>query len=265
MKNRCIAACLVAMATLSISICSAQRADLDRYQWSEISPKGDEITGRHECALVEFDGELYFLGGRGVLEVGVYNPKSNLWRRMSKSPIEINHFQAVVYGDAIYLVGAMNGRYPVEEPLERVWIYKPREDRWIEGSEIPEEHRRGGAGCVLYQDKIYLACGIEYGHTSGTTHLLSCYDPQNDSWSSLTKAPHIRDHFAAIVLDDKLYCIGGRNSSVHYPGRFGAFFDATTPEIDIYDFESGKWYTHPHNLQTPTAAGGVLAVGKSLI
>ncbi len=182
---------ILAMLFISTPICDAQTVELDRYRWSEVETKGDEVSGRHECALVEFEGELYLLGGRGVLEVGVYNPKNNKWKRGSKSPIEINHFQAVVYGDAIYLVGAMNGRYPVEEPLECVWIYKPHEDRWIEGAEIPVEHRRGGAGCVLYQDRIYVVCGIEYGHTSGTTNIFSCYDPKDDSWSSLTKAPHI--------------------------------------------------------------------------
>lgn len=36
------------------------------------------------------------------------------------------------------------------------------------GPVIPEGRRRGGAGVVLFNDKIYIAYGIEYGHTSGT-------------------------------------------------------------------------------------------------
>lgn len=253
------------LALLSITAIAQQNSpDLTTYQWEELKPNGT-ISGRHECAFIEFEGKLYLLGGRGVLEVAQYDPQTNSWTRRGKTPLEINHFQAVVYNDAIYLVGAMNGAYPVEKPLENVWIYKPHEDRWIKGDKIPKEHQRGGAGSVYYKGKIYIACGIEYGHTSGTTNIFSCYDPKTGQWEMLTKAPHIRDHFPAIVLNDKLYCIGGRNGSLHYPKNFAAFFHATVPEVDVYDFNTQKWITLENPLPTPTAAGGIVAIGNHLI
>jgi hypothetical protein len=66
------------------------------------------------------------------------------------------------------------------------------------------------------------AIGDVVGHTSGTTNMFDSYDLKTGKWKDLIDAPHIRDHFPAIVAKDKMYCIGGRNTSVHYPNDFGA-------------------------------------------
>lgn len=237
---------------------------LDDFRWSELIPEG-EAQPRHECNFVEYKDKFYLLGGRGDNTVDVYDPKTNSWTNKSQPPLEINHFQSVVYGDAIYVVCAMNGRYPVEDPFTNVWIYYPEDDRWEQGDPIPAEHQRGGAGTVVYKDKIYVVAGVECGHTSGTTNIFSSYDPRTGEWEVLTKAPHIRDHFAAIVVGDKLYCIGGRNSSEHREGAFKTFFNAVTPEVDVYDFTTGKWVTLNNNLPVATAAGGVVSVGAEII
>ncbi len=237
---------------------------LGAYEWQMLNAKG-RVEGRHECSFVEYDGLFYLLGGRGVHSVGIYDPVKNRWSKGAKSPIEINHFQAVVYGEDIYMVGAMNGAYPTEKPLENVWIYRPASDEWIQGDEIPAEFRRGGAGSVAYDGIIYSACGIEYGHTSGTTNLFNSYNPATGEWRRLTASPHLRDHFAAVVHEGKLYCIGGRNSSVHFPEDFGAFFGCVVPQVDVYDFESATWNTLPEPLPVPTAAAGVAAFGKNIV
>lgn len=99
--------------------------------------------------------------------------------------MEIHHFQGIVYGDAIYLVGAMQGKYPKETPLDNIWIYYPEKDLWEKGPEIPVERRRGGAGSVLYKGKIYMAGGIEYGHTSGTNNYFDSYNLKIGEWEIL--------------------------------------------------------------------------------
>ena len=110
-----------------------------------------------------------------------------------------------------------------------------------------------------------MASGIEYGHTRGTNNYFDCYDPKTDTWETLVKAPHIRDHFAAIVVNDKMYCIGGRNTSVHEKDRFGAFFDATIPYNDVYDFKTGTWKTLKTELPFPTAAAGVVNIENYIL
>ena len=195
----------------------------------------------------------------------MFDPATNSWQALGEPPMEIHHFQAVNYNDTIFLIGAMTGAYPVENPLENIWKYHPEEDRWEKGAEIPLAYRRGSSGAVLYKDKIYLVCGIDFGHTSGTNNHFSSYNLLTGEWTELTKAPHIRDHFSAIIVEDKLYCIGGRNTSFHLPGNFEAFFDATVPYVDVYDFTTEKWETIEEKLPYPTAAGGIVNIENDII
>ena len=261
-------ALLALVALISINIVSAQprraMATVGAYEWSVVDAKG-EVEPRHEASFIEHKGLFYLLGGRGAHTVGIYDPATLTWSKGELSPTELNHFQAVSYGDDIYVVGAMNGAYPTELPLEYVWIYNPAKDAWRRGDVIPERFARGGAGTVLHGGKIYSVGGITYGHTSGTTNTFNSYDPATGEWEMLTPAPHIRDHFAAVVHEDKLYCIGGRNSSYHLKDNFSAFFSAVVPQIDVYDFLQERWYTLECELPVPTAAAGVVSMGKNII
>lgn len=242
----------------------SQQISLSEYRWTSIDAEG-EVAPRHENAFVVYKDKFYLLGGRGLNPVNVFDPATSKWETKGNSPMEIHHFQPVVYGDAIYIVGGMTKGYPREMPLENIWVYYPETDTWEEGGEIPEVRRRGCAGTVVYKDKIYWVGGIKFGHTSGTTNYFDSYDLKTGQWEMHTDAPHIRDHFHAIIADNKLFCIGGRNTSVHYPDNFGAFFDAVIPEINYYDFEEKKWYTLKDPLPVPTAAGGIVKHDNHLI
>lgn len=256
---------LTLIVIISTSITAkSQSEDLANYRWTKVEAKGD-VTGRHENTFVKYKDKFYLLGGRGTNPVNVFDPETNTWETRGKSPMEIHHFQGVVYQDAIYLIGAMTGDYPEEVPTENIWIYYPETDKWEKGPEIPEGRRRGGAAAALNNDKIYMVGGIKFGHTSGTTNYFDSYDLETGQWEVLTDAPHIRDHFPAVVVDDKLYCVGGRNTSVHHPGDFAAFFSATIAQVDYYDFKEEKWYTKKEQLPVPTAAGGMVSIGNNLI
>lgn len=247
---------------LVFSIINAQ--DLGKYKWRLLETQGD-VIGRHENAFVEFQDKFYLIGGRGIKPVNVFDPETNTWESKSKSPIELHHFQALVYENSILLVGAMTGPYPNEKPAEHIWMYHPEEDTWEKGPKIPMYIRRGGSGAVIREGKIYIVCGIEYGHTSGTSNSFDSYDLKTRRWESHTKAPHLRDHFSAIVVNNKLYCIGGRNTSIHHKDNFAAYFNATIPYVDEYDFTTDKWLTHKKLLPVPTAAGGVVTIGNCIV
>ena len=235
--------------------------------WQTLTCKG-RPTGRHETAFVECGGLFYLIGGREADgRIDRLDPRTSTWHVMeAKSPL-IHHFQPVVLSGVIYMVGAMTGGYPTEPPMERIQIYDPEADEWSEGGEIPEGRRRGGSGAVVHEGKIYVACGITYGHTDGTNNWFDVYDPETDTWAELEDAPRIRDHFHAVVVDHRMYCIGGRNTSYHEPDNFGAFFGAVILEIDVYDFRTCSWSTLPEsaNLPVGSAAAGVAQVGDKIV
>lgn len=233
---------------LFVDLLSAQD-DAKGWQFLDLN---EPPTNRHENAAVVVDDKLYLIGGRGERPVEVYEPGNQRWTERATPPLSMHHFQAVAYNGKIYVLGALNGDYPYEDPIAHVYIYHPEDDRWTKGAEIPEDRRRGAAGAVVYENKIYVVGGIQNGHASGHVRWLDAFDPQTEEWTRLADAPRNRDHFQATVIDGKLYAAGGRRSSQ----ATGRTFELTIPEVDVYDFSAGEWTPLPPSGDLPTERAG---------
>jgi len=147
--------------------------------------------------------------------------------------------------------------------IKPVDIYDPKTDAWSEGAEIPKDRRRGGAGAVISDGKLYLVSGIQNGHWDGWVTWLDAFDLKKGTWMKLPDAPRARDHFQTAVIDGKLYAVGGRKTS----GVTKQVFDLTIPEVDVFDLAKGKWTTldHRQNLPTPRAGNSAFVLGHDLI
>lgn len=223
-------------------------------EWEILDPEG-RPHARHEAAFVECDGKFYLLGGRRIQPVDIYDPETNTWSVGKAPPIEIHHFQPVVWGNRIILAGAMTGQYPKETALPRFLIYDPGMDTWTHGAEIPEDRRRGGAGTVIADGVLYMVAGIINGHWDGHVSWLDAFDLKTGKWTQLSDAPHLRDHFQAGVLDGKIYAGGGRRSSA----KTKETFSLVEPALDIYDIAEGTWSTAATPLPNPRAGTFSLA------
>jgi hypothetical protein len=223
-------------------------------QWQELETE-NQSHERHENAFVKAGDKFYLLGGRGHRPTDIYDPATRSWTQGAPAPIEISHFQAVTFDGLIFVMGGLTGNWPSETPLSHIYIYDPLIDKWFTGPEIPPHRQRGAAGVAVYNDKIYLVCGIVNGHTSGWVPWLDEYDPATNTWRELPDAPRARDHFQAVVVGDKLISAGGRKS-----GFEGQGFEATIAETDIYDFTTGNWSTLPSPVgDIPTQRAGTAA------
>jgi N-acetylneuraminic acid mutarotase len=145
--------------------------------------------------------------------------------------------------------------YPNQVPLANVYAYDTKADHWQQLAGLTEARRRGGAGAAVYKSKLYLVGGILHGHNDGTNGMLDVYDPAKNTWTALPDAPHIRDHSMAVVVNDKLYAIGGRNTSLHDANNFMSFFDKVVLEVDCFDFKTNKWTTLAARLPMGTGGG----------
>ena len=229
--------------------------------WEMLSPDGSP-TARHEASAVAYKDKLYLIGGRRVNPVDVYDPATNSWSVKSDTPIELHHFQSVVVDDAVYLMGAMTGGWPNEKPLEKVMAYYPDEDRYEQIHDIPEARRRGGAGVVYHNSKIYMVGGITNGHMNGYVNWFDEYDPKTGEWRVLPDAPHKRDHFVATVVDNKLYAMAGRKTE-HAAGND---FGPTYSYADVFNFETEAWEPLDEALNLPTGrAGNMITTWKTEI
>ncbi len=231
--------------------------------WRLLEPVG-RPHARHEAALVECAGQLYLLGGRRVQAVDRFDPATLTWSHGAPPPIETHHFQPVVWQGKIWLPGAMTGPYPREHALDYIPVYDPATDAWSRGPSLPADRRRGGAGAVIHDGRLYVVCGIINGHWEGHVAWLDAYDFATGTWSRLPDAPRPRDHFQSAVVDGKLYAVGGRRSS----GATNQVFNLLVPEVDVFDFATRTWSTLPAatgNLPTPRAGCMARAVGPFLL
>ncbi|MFD0749038.1 Kelch repeat-containing protein [Mucilaginibacter calamicampi] len=237
----------------------ASYAQFEKYSWKIIETTGNYIP-REECDFVAVKDKFYLLGGRGITDVNIFDPKANTWTNGAKPPIELNHFQAVVYKDEVYLLGAMTGRYPHEQPVANIYIYTPKTDTWRTGDEIPADRRRGSGGVVVYKDKFYMVTGILDGHWTGNVTWFDEYDPKTGKWTKLADAPAARDHVRAGLIENKLYLIGGQQSNtMEKKGLTGV-----VASVDVFDFKTGKWSTETAKLPTLRAGNTTLAIKNDL-
>ncbi len=228
-------------------------------QWTLVKTK-DKVAGRNECSLVAVNGKLYLIGGDGPAEpVEVYDPNTNGWTKKAVAPVVMHHLQAVAYRDKIYVLDAFyDGQFPTQAPMPNSYSYNTKTDTWNKLAEIPENRRRAGAGEAMHDGKLYLVCGITHGHSSGTNAMFDEYNPSTNTWKVLPDAPHSRDHSMAVVIGDKLYAVGGRNTSYRDPNNIIPFFRQVMLDVDCYDFKTGKWSTLAAKL--PMGTGGGTAV-----
>ncbi|GAA4837043.1 kelch repeat-containing protein [Algivirga pacifica] len=223
-------------------------------QWNFVQAADSTLPiERHEAAFVEVEGKFYLLGGRGKKNISIYDPVKNIWSKGATPPIEIHHFQPIVYNNKIYIFGAFTGGYPKEKPIADIYVYTPSTNKWSTEGKIPDNRLRGSAGCVLIGKQVYLICGIKNGHTDDHKKWFDVYDLETKEWKKLADAPRARDHFQAIHYDNKLYLIGGRLSKAAT-----GVFKNTIKEVDVYDFTSKKWSSLDKGI--PTKRAGTMGV-----
>jgi len=229
--------------------------------WETVQTE-DKPTGRHENAFTSINGHLYLLGGRGDRPVERYNPGTNSWKQVADMPKEMHHFQARAHNGKIWVIGALTGNYPDEDPVPKIYTFDPSSNEWSVEAPIPEDRRRGAAGVALHDGVFYIVGGIQNGHVDGYVAWLDRYNPETGEWTRLPDAPHKRDHFQAGIVNGQLIAAGGRRTSADT----GEVFQLTVPHTDVYDLESGEWTTAEANI--PTKRAGTAATvydGKLLV
>lgn len=228
--------------------------------WQEVKAvDGSLPVARHEAAFKRVKDKFYLMGGRKIRPISIYDTKTQKWTEGAKPPIEIHHFQPVVYKDKIYIVGAMTGGYPGETGLENIYIYDPSTDAWSVGDKVPEDRLRGSTGNVVVGDKIYISCGIKDGHRSDHKKWMDSYDLITGKWEVLPDAPNARDHFQSAYIDGKIYNTAGRLSKAR-----AETFKHTIAKIDVYDIATKTWKTLDTDLPTPRAGNMVTVSGNEV-
>lgn len=221
-------------------------------QWQVVTTKnGTKPEARHEAAAVAYQNKLYLIGGRGKRQLNRYNPATNSWENLGTPAASLHHIQPVVYNGKIYLLGSLDCCFPRESVVAKIQIFNPANNKWTQGASLPVNRRRGSAGVVVYQNKIYMVGGSTNGHDGGMVNWFDEYNPATNQWKTLPNAPTKRDHFSAALVGNELIATGGR--ATDHPATFANLVGAT----DIYNFSTGKWRS---GKPIPTRRAGAMTV-----
>lgn len=234
---------------------------------------GDNPSERYANGLVKLKDKFVLIGGRGRQPVQIYHPNTQTWVNTKAFTDDIHSFQAVVFSNKVYIIGALTGTFPNETPVPHVLIFDPVKDEVTQGAEIPAERLRGATGAWTHNSKIYMVGGNLRGNhalleDSSTAHVawFDEYNPATNTWTSLSDAPHARDHLKIIVRSNKLYVLGGRRSSQDIPevGKWGD----TEAALDIYDFNTQTWINGDSTgnfMPTPRSELSIAYLGNEIV
>lgn len=182
--------------------------------WEEKTPIPNPRAG---CSASTFNNKIYVFGGGwtglnldnpdeplGYYSVSynftdVYDPNNNTWSVASPAPIELYSCQSVVFEDKIYVFSK-----------GIIQVYDPRTDSWL--SEIRtnlnvSSNARIGATSGRFAPKRIHIVDVDKHHI---------YDPNSDSWSDGAPMNAFRSSFGLVVVNDKLYAMGGQHEGQYH-------------------------------------------------
>jgi hypothetical protein len=181
---------------------------MDRYdaisgQWSAVAAMG---TARYNFGVCTIAGELYVVGGKGVIgglsylsSVEKYTPSTDTWSALAPMPVVCAASSAVAVGSAFYVLGA---RF-----VDRACVmlkFDTIVGTWSEVAPIPEP-RLMGSTCAVGSD-IYVFGGVAPPRI--ITQSVFKYDTLTNIWSSLAPMPHAGVYRSAAHMDGLVYIPG---------------------------------------------------------
>ena len=190
-------------------------------------------TPRTEVTATIIGDNIYVIGGLDksgkVLDtVEVYNIKNDSWKTVAPLPQPLHHTAASSFDGKIYVIGGSSSPIDNWIPSNKLFIYDPIEDEWIEGK--PMSTARGAINANFVDGILYVIGG--YG-LSQIVDVNEAYDPLSNEWISKSSMPTPRHHAASAVVDDQLFVIGGRT--------VGLYPIVNTNITERYDPKEDKW------------------------
>ena len=233
--------------------------------WAHLAPMQ---TSRHDHGTVSLGNDLFVAGGfnsrKGPLNTAEhYNSMNNRWQDLGPMHLKRKSLGICVFNGKLFVSGGLDENY---NALDSVEFYDDETMRWklflpmnqaryshglvasnqyglfsIGGWKCSTVERcidggwqmvaemsnpRAGATSVIHGHKIYV-CG---GYNAECISSLEIYDIKTDSWMAGASASISRWRAGFAITGEKIYIIGGRDSSWQYLNT-----------VESYDISEDKW------------------------
>ena len=238
--------------------------DTKNNSWQRLA---DMPTPRLYAEAAVVDGKIYVVGGYSVIDrrmkilkvVEAYDPQTDTWERKQDMSIPRRQFGIGVVAGKIYAIGGENF-FEFEKPqrLDHVEVYDPVSDTWAKRADLPS--RRDEVKVAVVRDTIYVIGGFGWPPfgLGAVLDTIEAYQPKTNRWREKANMPNLKTNFSTVVVDDKIYLIGGYGIALER-------FDGYLKTVEVYDPETERWDESPP-MPTKNSPFGAAAVnGKVYI
>ena len=194
-----------------------------------------------EAAVV--DGKIYVVGGYSVIDrrmkilkvVEMYDPQTDTWVRKQDMSIPRRQFGIGVVAGKIYAIGGENFfDFGKPQRLDQMEVYDPVSDTWAKRADLPS--RRDEVKVAVVRDTIYVIGGFGWPPfgLGAVLATIETYQPKTNRWREKSDMPNSKTDFSTVVVDDKIYLIGGYSIALER-------FDGYLKTVEVYDPETERW------------------------
>jgi N-acetylneuraminic acid mutarotase len=159
----------------------------------------------------------------------VYDPENDSWITKAPTPLPAEDYGADGSNDyALFLLN--NKLYVAGQFSTRLINYDTSQDAWSTGTTLPDYDFYSVAGAMTTGSnapkRLYVFLGLRGWVPSAVT---IAYDPVTNLWIAGKSIPTNRVHPGVVVVDDKLYVVGGYAMSVSGRVNASALNEQYTP------------------------------------
>ena len=224
----------------TFGLSTVEAYDTKNNSWQRLA---DMPTPRLYAEAAVVDGKIYVVGGYSVIDrhmkilkvVEVYDPQTDTWVRKQDMSIPRRQFGIGVVAGKIYAIGGENF-FDFEKPqrLDQMEVYDPVSDTWAKRADLPT--RRDEVKVAVVRDTIYVIGGFGWPPfgLGAVLATIEAYQPKTNRWREKSDMPNSKTDFSTVVVDDKIYLIGGYSIALER-------FDGYLKTVEVYDPETERW------------------------
>ena len=217
--------------------------DPETNTWQRVADMPTARTGTRAAVV---DGKIYVLAGKAAKDnqavnfktwkvVEMYDPQTDTWVRKQNMSRRRASFGIGVVAGKIYAIGGNihPGDRKPEDPrrVDLVEVYDPATDTWAKRADMPTQRKSVRASVI--RDTIYAIGGSGWppdgagGPFLGT---IEVYEPRINRWTKRPDMLNPRIVFFSVVIDEKIYLIGGLRAG-----------DRHRAPVEVYDPATERW------------------------
>lgn len=225
--------------------------------WSEGAAPPDS---RLAPAAAAARGRLYLIGGavdrKTVDTTLVYDPARDRWSYAAPMPGDRMGAAAVELEGKIYVLGGEGWTGIKNDDMS---VYDPAKNTWTARRKLPMS--RSHAAAAAAYGRLWLFGG-DGPNESSPWNLYSrrgwSYDPSRDDWSELPQLEHPLAFSRAVVVDKKIYIVGGMTYG-------SANYDTLATNAAVVFDPSSRSFSAVPPLQEARAIAPTAAVGGTIL